>query len=89
MIALAKTTTYQKERNKFLKHNPSRAEALIKTLKKFVQNPTYPSLNLEKLSGSEFWTIRIDRSPRIFFIWINKDTALLVDIGPHDKYRKY
>jgi len=44
---------------------------------------------MEKLKGSLYWTIRISLSNRIFFIWIDKKTALLIDIGPHDKYRKF
>lgn len=89
MINIRKTSRYDRERDKFVKNNPKRANALIKTLDKFVHNPNHPSLNLEKLKGSRIWTIRIDKGNRIFFSWINESTALFIDIGKHDKYRRY
>lgn len=89
MIILKKASRYQRQRDKFVKNNSRREKALIKTLDRFVSAPFHPSLKLEKLEGSDVWSIRIDRENRLFFIWIDKRTALLIDIGPHDKYRKY
>lgn len=89
MIILHKTSRYERERNKFVRNNTTRAKALVKALNKFAHDPTYPSLKLEKLGGTKLWTIRIDRSNRIFFSWIDEKTALLIDIGKHDKYRLY
>ncbi|OGH37405.1 MAG: hypothetical protein A3B44_02035 [Candidatus Levybacteria bacterium RIFCSPLOWO2_01_FULL_38_21] len=89
MIALQKTSRYQRERNKFVKNSSSKTNALIKTLKIFVYNPNHPSLHLEKLGGSRLWTVRVDKSNRIFFFWVDSKTALLIDIGQHDKYRRY
>ncbi len=80
---------FERERKKFTKNNPQNAKSLKKTLALFRKNPKHPSLNLEKLGGSSIWTIRIDRGNRIFFLWIDKTTALFIDIGEHDKYRKY
>lgn len=73
----------------FVKNNKRNAENIKKALKLLKENPHHPSLNLEKLKGSNIWTIRIDRGNRIFFSWIDKTTALFMDIGRHDKYRKY
>lgn len=89
MITLKKTSKYQESRDKFVKNNVKRGEALIKTIRLLVENPMHPSLHLEKLIGSGVWTIRIDSGNRIYFIWIDKNTVLLIDIGPHDKYRRY
>lgn len=89
MIVFENTTQYQKQLSKFVKNNNQRAEALIKTLDLFAQNPAHPSLNLEKLVNNTTWTVRIDKGNRIFFRWIDASTALLLDIGKHDKYRKY
>jgi hypothetical protein len=89
MISITKSTQYQKARDKFVIKNPQKGEALIKTQKLFVTNPKDPSLNLEKLKGTDIWTIRIDRSNRIFLMWLDKTTALFIDIGSHDKYRQY
>ena len=89
MIVIEKTLSYEKARDKFIRNNIRRGLALIKTLNQFSRDPTYPSLNLEKLKGSKIWTIRIDRGNRIFFYFINESTALFIDIGKHDKYKRY
>lgn len=89
MIIILKTSRYVRERDKFIKNNTKRANSLIKTLNKFSHNPIHPSLNLEKLGGTKLWTIRIDKGNRIFFSWIDEKTALFIDIGKHDKYRRY
>lgn len=73
----------------FVKNNKRNAENTQKALKIFKENPRHPSLNLEKLGGTKLYTIRIDKGNRIFFSWIEKEKALLIDIGKHDKYRKY
>ncbi len=89
MITLQYSSQYLTERKKFLKNNKNLLNQTVKCLKQFSTNPQHPSLNLEKLSGSKIWTIRIDRSNRIFLHYIDENTALLIDIGKHDKYRKY
>ena len=76
-------------RKKFLRNSPQLLKKVIKTIRKFKKNPNHPSLNLEKLGVSKVWTLRIDKSNRIFFMWGNKLTAIFIDIGSHDKYRKY
>lgn len=72
-----------------MKNNLDLLNKTIKTITLFVKNPKHPSLKLEKLKGSSSWTIRIDKGNRIFLTWIDKTTALFIDIGSHDKYRKY
>ena len=89
MITILKTSGYERKRDKFVDNNIQRGNALIRTLDKFSHNPNYPSLNLEKLKGLDIWTIRIDKGNRIFFKWIDKFTALFIDIGKYDKYRRY
>ena len=89
MIIIKYSSKYLTERRKFLKNNAHLSEKTIRTISSFVKNPQHPSLNLEKLRGGLIWTIRIDRGNRIFFAWIDKQTALFIDIGKHDKYRKY
>lgn len=89
MVQLQYSSKYLSSRAKFLKNNPNLFDKTIKAIFLFVDNPKHPSLNLEKLKGSSYWTIRIDKGGRIFFIWINKTTALFIDIGKHDMYRKY
>ncbi|MBI2338035.1 hypothetical protein HYU95_02525 [Candidatus Daviesbacteria bacterium] len=89
MVTISYSQQYLAARKKFLKNNSKLANKTIRTILLFVQNPQYPSLNLEKLKGSKVWTIRIDKSNRIFFYWIDESKALFIDIGKHDKYRKY
>ena len=79
---------YLREEKKFVKMDVNRAERIFTSLNLFRVNPTHPSLNIEKISN-KVWTVRLDKGNRIFFELVNKDTVLLIDIGKHDKYRKY
>lgn len=83
------TKSYLRALERFVKNNQRNIKDIKKALNLFKENPQHPSLNLEKLKGSEYWTIRIDKGNRIFFVWIDKNTALFIDIGKHDMYRKY
>lgn len=80
---------YYRALKKFVKNNKENAENVKKALKLFKENSNHPSLNLEKLRGSKVWTIRIDKGNRIFFSKVNEYTIILIDVGKHDKYRKY
>ncbi len=88
-IRITYSSKYLSSRKKFLNKNLELFTKTVKAISLFVDNPNHPSLNLEKLKGSSIWTIRIDRSNRIFFSWIDKTTALFLDIGKHDRYRRY
>lgn len=89
MIQLHYSPAYLSARAKFLKNNPKLLKKTTKAISFFVNNPKHPGLNLEKLGGLDIWTIRIDKGNRIFFQWINESTAIFVDIGKHDKYKRY
>jgi len=89
MIKLEVTTRFKYQHKRFVKKSSSRQKLVAQTLNKLLRNPNHPSLNIEKLSGSGYWSIRIDKSNRIFFIWLEKTVIMLIDIGSHDKYRKY
>lgn len=54
--------------------------------KLFKANPFYPSLHTEKLEpkGRQVWSFRIDRSYRIIFRFVDKDTVLFLTVGSHD-----
>lgn len=80
---------YYRALKSFVKNNKRNADNVKEALRLLKENPYYSSLNLEKLSGSKIWTVRIDRGNRIFFFRVDSKTALLIDIGKHDKYRKY
>ena len=89
MIEIEYSSRYLSSREKFLKNDIKLLNKTIKSISLFVKNPKHPSLKLEKLKGSSVWTIRIDKGNRIFFFWISESIALFIDIGKHDKYRKY
>lgn len=83
------SSSYYRALRNFVKGNKRSALSVKKAIELLKQNPNHPSLHLEKLSGSKVWTIRIDKGNRIFLSWIDKSAVLLIDIGKHDKYRKY
>ncbi|OGK09324.1 hypothetical protein A2767_03775 [Candidatus Roizmanbacteria bacterium RIFCSPHIGHO2_01_FULL_35_10] len=88
-IVIDYSPKFIRERKKFVKKNRERFETYGKTVKLFIQNPYHPGLNLEKLEKSLYWSIRLNESDRIFFIWTSSISVLFVDIGEHDKYKKY
>ena len=88
MITFYKTSKYDRERDKYVKNNSTRAEQLIKALQLLSTDPQSPGLNVEKIS-KDMYTLRINKGDRLFFMWIDKETILLLDIGEHDKYRRH
>lgn len=82
------SSVYYRSLKQFVKNNKTNAQNVKKALSILKNNPTHPSLNLEKLGGTKIWTIRVDKGNRIFFC-IRKNIALLIDVGKHDKYRRY
>lgn len=83
------SANYVRSLKKFVKDSGNNSEKAKKAITLFRNNPQYPSLKIEKLKGSRVWTIRIDKGNRIFFYWVDEETALFIDIGKHDKYRRY
>jgi mRNA-degrading endonuclease RelE of RelBE toxin-antitoxin system len=79
---------FSKSAHKFTRNNLQKAKAVKKALRLFRENTKYPSLHVEKLSGSNIWTIRVDRGNRLFFMWADEeDTAIFFFVGYHDAYR--
>lgn len=56
----------------------------------FFQNMAHPSLHTEKLEPKEknIWSFRINRNYRIIFMILPDQTILLLNVGPHDIYKK-
>ena len=89
-IKLEYSQHFLNERKKYIKNNPDRFENYKKAITLFLANPLHPGLNNEKLKNAKgMYTFRLNKSDRIFFLWKEENTALFVDIGKHDKYRKY
>ncbi|PIV71043.1 hypothetical protein COZ40_01345 [Candidatus Roizmanbacteria bacterium CG_4_10_14_3_um_filter_39_13] len=89
MITISRSKRFEVENKKFVKRNTLRAESIIKGITLFVLNPQHPSLNVEKLIGSNVWSMRLSEGNRLFFLWLSKDEILLIDVGTHDKYKQY
>jgi mRNA-degrading endonuclease RelE of RelBE toxin-antitoxin system len=56
-----------------------------------LEDPARPSLNLEKLRGTDYWSIRVNLGYRILLQRESDsegDAFRLVDVGPHDIYRR-
>ncbi len=80
--------SFRKSVRKFSKNNINRKNSIKKTLLLFQENPKHPSLNTEKLTGTQIWTIRVDKGNRLFFTWAETDnTAIFFFVGPHDTYK--
>jgi plasmid maintenance system killer protein len=84
---------FDKVYRKCVKGNKQIEKRVEKTLILFQENPSHPSLRLEKLEGlsGDVWSIRINRKYRIFFYWDSDEKgkiAILFNIGPHDLYKQ-
>ncbi|OGG29537.1 hypothetical protein A3A63_03815 [Candidatus Gottesmanbacteria bacterium RIFCSPLOWO2_01_FULL_46_9] len=80
--------SFTRQLRKFTKKNIDKKEAVKEALRRFSLDPDYPSLHLEKLSGQKMWTMRIDSSNRLFFVWSDEgDAAIFFYVGSHDAYR--
>jgi len=52
----------------------------------FCENPFYPALHTEKIEpkSKQVWTIRVDKSYRIAFRFIDSKSVLFLAVGSHD-----
>ena len=83
MITIIATEEFQKRYRKLPAVIQKKAE---KQEKIFRQNFFHPSLHTEKLNpkNREVWSFRIDKSYRILFRFLDRNTALFLTVGPHD-----
>ena len=89
-IKLEYSEHFLSERKKYIRNNRKCFEDYKKAVTLFLLNPLHPGLNIEKLKNAKsVHTIRLNKRDRIFLIWKEENTALFIDIGKHDKYRKY
>lgn len=65
-------------------------KAVTRALVRLVQDPSHPGLNLEPLRGAAgYLSIRANRSFRIIVMRVEEGIFDVVDVGPHDIYRRY
>lgn len=57
----------------------------------FIQDPRHPALKTHKLKGKlqECLAFRLIKGYRVLFEFSSADKVNLLDIGPHDIYKKY
>lgn len=71
------SANYYHALKKFVANNKKNAQAIKKALTLFKENPNHPSLNLEKLQNTKgVYTIRLNKSDRIFFLDRKKHSTL-------------
>lgn len=86
-MRILETDRFRKSLNQL---DPSIRKKVKKQFTLFLHNLFHPSLHTEKLEPKDknIWSFRIDRSCRVIFTFTEKETILLLDIGPHDIYKK-
>lgn len=89
-VKLEYSRYFLSERKKYVKNSSQLFKSYKKSVTIFASNPNHPSLNIEKLRNVKgVYTIRLSKGDRIFFIWKEENTVVFIDIGKHDKYRRY
>jgi mRNA-degrading endonuclease RelE of RelBE toxin-antitoxin system len=66
-------------------------DGAFRAVRNLLEDPSRPSLNLEKLRGTDYWSIRVNLGYRILLQRESDpegDAFRLVDVGPHDIYRR-
>ena len=67
-------------------------DSAFRAVSNLIEDPSRPSLHLEKLRGTDYWSIRANLGYRILLQLESDldegDVFRLVDVGPHDIYRR-
>jgi len=70
-----------------------RQRSVMDAVDRLIENRHHPSLNLERMQSTDtMWTIRTNLRDRIILKHepeVDPDLFTLIDVGPHDIYRKY
>ncbi len=84
-----RTDRFIKSWKKYIKNNPPIKKQAESALRKFASNPRIPDLRIKKIQGTDsLWELSVNMDVRI--VWYpDDDTAVLLDIGPHDILEKY
>jgi mRNA-degrading endonuclease YafQ of YafQ-DinJ toxin-antitoxin module len=89
MPTLEASRRFLRAYDKATKRDRERGARINKALELFRTDPDHPSLNFERLAGSDLFSIRIDRGDRIILRRRDGEWFELVDLGSHDIYRRY
>lgn len=82
-MEIFKTRKFEKEYNELPLQIQKKAE---KQEILFKNNPLHPSLHTEKLSPKwkNVWSFRIDDNYRIIFRFLDNNSILFLNVGPHN-----
>jgi mRNA-degrading endonuclease RelE of RelBE toxin-antitoxin system len=66
-------------------------DGAFRAVRNLLEDSARPSLNLERLRGTAYWSIRVNLGYRILLQRESDpegDVFRLMDVGPHDIYRR-
>ena len=84
-MRIVRTNRFKNSYQKLVKSNRKLEKQITKTVILFSQNQNHPSLRLHKLRSSNYWSISVNMSIRIVFVY-EENVVLLLDIGDHSIY---
>ena len=86
MINLVWNKRFEKSLKRFLKKHPEKESIIAEKLLLFAKEHFAPELRNHKLSGKlkDLRSIDIEPDCRVVFKYINKKTAMLINIGSHE-----
>jgi toxin HigB-1 len=82
-MELVATKKFKRQLKKTIKNNPRYAILIKNKLRLLRNNPSHPSLRRHKID-SDTYSISIDMSMRITFLW-QDDTVIFLEVGSHDE----
>lgn len=80
------TPIFKKKLDKLKKSNSILGKKIVLTIKEFSLNPQQNSLRLHKLKGKkcEFWSLSVDKSIRVIFLYVTGG-IILHNFGKHEE----
>jgi addiction module RelE/StbE family toxin len=86
MIKLVWNKRFEKSLKRYIKKNPGKESIIVEKLLLFSDEPFAPILRNHKLSGKlkNLRAIVIESDCRVVFKYIDKKTAMLINIGSHE-----
>ena len=88
MLRLRWSRTFEKS---FRKLPAQIQDATFRAVQNLLEDPSRRSLNLEKLRGTDYWSIRVNLGYRVLLRAEpdpEGEVFRLMDVGPHDVYRR-
>ena len=89
-MKIKKLFTSSQYRKSFSRLPNETQQRVVRRLAIFQKDPFNPQLKTHKLSGRirGYWSFSVDYSNRIMFEFVGEESVGLIDIGPHEIYRR-